>query len=50
MIVTVVVDPAGDYTVTYDGQVMEYNGSKYYLTVPALDDGNYRSHVRVTKN
>jgi hypothetical protein len=50
MIVTVVVNPAGDYTVTYDGQTMEFNGSKYYLTVPALEDGGYRSHVRVRKS
>lgn len=50
MIVSVVVNPAGDYTVTYDGEVMDFNGSKYYLTVQALEDGSYRSHVKVRKN
>jgi hypothetical protein len=51
MIVSVVVEPAGDYTVTYDGQAMEFNGKKYYLTVQALPEGeSYRSHVSVKKN
>ena len=48
--VVVTVTPVGDYTVTYDGEEMTPSGNDYLIMTKVLEDGGYRSHVRVVKN
>ncbi len=48
--VVVTVTPAGDYTVTYDGEEMMPSGNDYLIMTKILEGGGYRSHVSVVKN
>ena len=54
-IVYVKITPNGSYHVTYDGKTITKSKSgsgyiTYYTTVAKLEDGNYRSKVRVSAN